>query len=221
MYVSVFLCRTSEIITYGRTKIAVFVIFLFALGYNLVRFFEVTWFEHVKVVDGVNVTVVDITTTEMRQNELYISIYITWSYLVFMYVIPFGGLSVLNLLMFLDVRRSNDRNVTLSSSQKKEMKLAVMLMIVVLVFLICNVLPFIVNIMELFAFSYKPLTEISNLLVTINSRYIFITFKLSPFPGKKQTHRFYISLQLQHFHLHHLWRQVSKTVVQVPEKVWL
>ncbi len=49
------------------------------------------------------------------------------------------------------------------------MKLAVMLMIVVLVFLICNVLPFIVNIMELFSLSYKPLTEISNLLVAINS----------------------------------------------------
>ena len=26
-------------------------------------------------------------------------------YLVFMYVLPFGGLSVLNLLMFLDVRK--------------------------------------------------------------------------------------------------------------------
>lgn len=64
----------------------------------------------------------------------------------------------MNFLMFLDVRRSNSRNVALSSSQKKEMKLAVMLMIVVLVFLICNVLPFIVNIMELFSISYKPLT---------------------------------------------------------------
>jgi hypothetical protein len=59
--------------------------------------------------------------------------------------------------------------VTLSSHERKEMKLAVMLMIVVLVFLICNVLPFIVNIMELFSLSFKPLTEISNLLVTINS----------------------------------------------------
>ena len=49
-------------------------------------------------------------------------------------------------------RRSNSRNVTLSSSQKKELRLAVMLMVVVLVFLICNALPFIVNIMELFDF---------------------------------------------------------------------
>ena len=54
----------------------------------------------------------------------------------------------------------------LSSSQKKEMKLAVMLMIVVLVFLICNVLSLVVNILEAFApesYRWKPLTEISNL----------------------------------------------------------
>ena len=73
-------------------------------------------------------------------------------------IITHAGLSVMNFLMFLDVRRSNSRNITLSTHQKKEMKLAVMLMIVVLVFLICNVLPFIVNIMELFSISYKPLT---------------------------------------------------------------
>jgi len=42
-------------------------------------------------------------------------------------------------------------------------------MVVVLVFFTCNALPFIVNLMELFDFSYKPLTEISNLLVTLNS----------------------------------------------------
>ena len=57
----------------------------------------------------------------------------------------------------------------LSSSQKKEMKLAVMLMIVVLVFLICNVLSLVVNILEVFEISYKPLTEISNLGRRTNS----------------------------------------------------
>ena len=64
----------------------------------------------------------------------------------------------------LNSRRSNGRNVTLSHTQKKERKLAIMLMIVVLVFLMCNVLPFTVNLMELLGLSYKPLTEISNLL---------------------------------------------------------
>ena len=44
-------------------------------------------------------------------NETYLNVYITWMYLVFMYVLPFGGLSVLNSLMYLDVRRSNARQV--------------------------------------------------------------------------------------------------------------
>ena len=45
------------------------------------------------------------------------------------------------------------------------MKLAVMLMIVVLVFLVCNVLSLVVNILEAWRpdWSKKPLTEISNL----------------------------------------------------------
>ena len=67
------------------------------------------------------------------------------------------------VLIPLSSRRSNSRSAMLSSSQKKEMKLAVMLMIVVLVFLICNVLSLVVNILEVFEISYKPLTEISNL----------------------------------------------------------
>ena len=48
---------------------------------------------------------------DLRMNETYLNVYITWMYLVFMYVLPFGGLSVLNSLMYLDVRRSNARQV--------------------------------------------------------------------------------------------------------------
>lgn len=43
----------------------------------------------------------------MQQNVVYIRVYITWIYLVFMNVWPFSGLSVLNMLMFLDVRWIN------------------------------------------------------------------------------------------------------------------
>ena len=43
--------------------------------------------------------------TELRMDEIYVSVYVTWMYLGFMYVLPFGGLSVLNLLIYLDVRK--------------------------------------------------------------------------------------------------------------------
>ena len=42
--------------------------------------------------------------TEMRMDPTYISVYITWMYLIFIYTVPFGGLCVLNTQMFLDVR---------------------------------------------------------------------------------------------------------------------
>ena len=76
-------------------------------------------------------------------------------------------------------RRSNARQSTLSQHEKRELRLAVMLMTVVVVFQICNILPLIVNILEVSGM--KPiheLTQTSNLLVTINSSvniFIYIT----------------------------------------------
>ncbi len=35
----------------------------------------------------------------------YISVYVTWMYLVFMYIVPFTSLAVLNLLIFLEIRK--------------------------------------------------------------------------------------------------------------------
>ena len=67
----------------------------------------------------------------------------------------------------------------MSVHEKKELRLAVMLMIVVVVFLICNILPLIVNILEVFKHDINEVTETSNLLVTVNSSvniFIYITF---------------------------------------------
>ena len=48
------------------------------------------------------------------------------------------GLNYLKCTVFNIFRRSNKNQSTLSAHEKKEMKLAIMLMIVVVVFLICN-----------------------------------------------------------------------------------
>jgi len=195
--------KSSTICTYGRAKLAILLIILFSIVYNIPRFFEISWSvvpaqedaslaplaaDAAAVVNqtledegggsmaaATNLTKVIIQPTELRSNSTYISIYITWMYLVFMYVFPFGGLSVLNLLIYLDVRRSNARQSTLSSNEKKELRLAMMLMTVVVVFQICNILPLIVNILEVFkgededGADIKELTPISNMLVTLNS----------------------------------------------------
>ena len=74
----------------------------------------------------------------------------------------------------------------MSAHEKKEMKLAIMLMIVVVVFLICNILALIVNILELFGIDINEVTETSNLLVTINSSVNFFIYIIFGEKFKKQ-----------------------------------
>lgn len=102
-------------------------------------------------------------------HENYISIYVTWMYLVFMYLIPFSTLAIFNFKTWLEMRRASARRAHLSTQELKEHNLATMLLVVVLVFFICNLLPLVVNIMELFVHTDEQVIQVSNLLVTINS----------------------------------------------------
>ncbi len=54
-------------------------------------------------------------------------------YLVFMYIVPFASLAVLNMLIFLEIRRASARRAMLSNQEKREHNLATMLLVVVLV----------------------------------------------------------------------------------------
>ena len=99
--------------------------------------------------------------------------------------------SVLHIILIsmlnITFRRSNKRQSTMSAHEKGELKLASMLMIVVVVFLICNILPLIVNILEKFEVgSINEVTETSNLLVTINSSVNFFIYIIFGERFKKQ-----------------------------------
>ena len=94
----------------------------------------------------------------------FYQVYVTWLYMVFMYIIPLLLLTVLNMLIYTEVKRARNLREELSryfvnqkvtTDQKncarnrgKELGLTVMLLAVVLVFLICNMLALVVNIME-------------------------------------------------------------------------
>lgn len=98
--------RSSEIITIGRTKWALVFIAAFAVLYNFTRFFEITWTLAQDPTDPNNGTLrAELITTKLREDPIYISVYITGMYLVFMYTLPFSGLSILNYLIFVDVRK--------------------------------------------------------------------------------------------------------------------
>ena len=82
------------------------------------------------------------------------------------------------------------------------------------VFLCCNALPFVVNIMELLGISFKPLTETSNLLVRTKSFpfCILIICNCIEFSGHRQ-------LFVQHLCVHHLRGSLPAPALQVHEEV--
>ncbi|XP_068219861.1 FMRFamide receptor-like isoform X2 [Palaemon carinicauda] len=77
---------------------------------------------------------------------------------------------------YYEVRAANQNIERLSRPQRKEIKLALMLLAVVTVFFLCNILPCVLNILEIASIAIHKLREISNLLVTINSSVNFVIY---------------------------------------------
>jgi hypothetical protein len=94
-----------------------------------------------------------------------------------MFVIPFSCLVVLNIFIFVQVWRASKERMELTSTQKRELGLATMILVVVLIFLACNTLALIVNILEIYSVpAINYLTPVSNLLVMINSSGNFVIY---------------------------------------------
>jgi hypothetical protein len=100
--------KARHLCTLGRAKLAVVIFAIFAVGYNVPRFFEMTYVTKYVHELGMNKTVFE--ATELRKEAIYSSVYVTWMYFVFMYIIPFASLAVFNLLIFLAIRKVADRS---------------------------------------------------------------------------------------------------------------
>ena len=74
------------------------------------------------------------------------------------------------------MRRANRERAQLTRSQRKEISLATMLMVVVFVFFVCNALALVVNVLEKFSVEIIVLNNLSNALVTLNSSVNFIIY---------------------------------------------
>jgi len=169
--------KARHLCSQGRSKLAVAVFLGISIIYNIPRWLEITW---TPAETGVGAYA---SPTQLRENKDYIDIYVNWMYLVFMYIIPFSCLAILNLLTFLEIRRASQRRARLSSQEQKEHNLATMFLVVVLVFFICNALPLVNNIMEAvgglsFADIPDGLLAVANLFVTINSSINFLIYCL-------------------------------------------
>lgn len=167
--------KARALCTYGRAKIYVIISILFAILYNLPRFWEVVPIE--TKIPNSTVVLHCVRPSPLRQNQTYITVYILWCYFIVNYVIPFLTLAILNCLIYRQVKRANRERQRLSRSEKREIGLATMLLCVVVVFFVFNFLALVLNVSEAFYnFIDHSLAKISNLLVTINSSCNFLIY---------------------------------------------
>ena len=97
--------QARSLCTYGRARLYVILIILLSTLYNLPRFWEVQ-IEELPPEPRYNTTLYEVRMSPLRDNPFYISIYIHWMYLIFIYFLPFSSLAVLNAAIYRQVRQS-------------------------------------------------------------------------------------------------------------------
>ncbi|CDW57334.1 Class A rhodopsin-like G-protein coupled receptor GPRfmr [Trichuris trichiura] len=148
--------------TSEKVKFVLYCTIAFSFLFNLPRWAEI---ETAPCWSNVyNTTAVHVVTSKMRQNSTYYVAYMMICYTTVMFGIPFLLLSLIQL------NKTEDRR------EVRENKTTLMLVAIVIMFLICNSLAFIDNIIEALMEDNRSLeniyytsVEISNLLVGINS----------------------------------------------------
>jgi hypothetical protein len=110
-----------------------------------------------------------LVATSLRKNQIYITVYINTMYMLVMYALPFVVLLALNVRIIGEIRKARRARSTMSRAQANEQRTAIMLAVVVAIFVVCNAPAMVSNIMECFDVQAVRLTQISNLLVVINS----------------------------------------------------
>ncbi|CAG9575309.1 unnamed protein product [Danaus chrysippus] len=170
--------RAKALCTSSRARWYVLGTATFAFAYNAPKFFEAEVIAEGNPESG---EVIYCVRADMNfRTDRYVVVYIHWMYLVVMYIVPFSALAALNACIVKQVRRAQAERARLSRVQRRELGLATMLLVVVLVFFLCNLLPLVTNAFEVFlgdAFeNLDPLVKTSNLLVTINSSVNFVIY---------------------------------------------
>ena len=124
------LFQARSLCTYGRARAYVLGIITFSTLYNLSRFWEVECVPDYSA--DYNMTLYAVQMTSLRQNKLYVNIYINLMYLLFIYVLPFSSLAVLNLAIYrqviyqpfsVDINSTYSRGTTVRLAQKKAQNL--------------------------------------------------------------------------------------------------
>ncbi|CAH0559345.1 unnamed protein product [Brassicogethes aeneus] len=95
--------RARALCTYGRARAYVICIIIFSIAYNMPRLWESIIQKD--FYEKMNVTVYCPRASNFRNNQLYMTIYTHWLYLIFLYLLPFMSLAFLNASIYTQVSR--------------------------------------------------------------------------------------------------------------------
>ena len=166
--------KAKSFCTKARTKATIIAIVVLSVLYNIPKYFEISVGEYV---DGDFGNFYHASASDLRKDKLYITIYIHWLYCIFMNLIPLSGITFFNLMIYQQVRIVNRNRAKLTSKEMQEIKLTTMLFCVVIVFLTCQFLAVLANILETFKGIHNDvLTKLSIFFVTLNSSVNFIIY---------------------------------------------
>ncbi|KAI6224846.1 BMA-FRPR-8, isoform c [Aphelenchoides besseyi] len=114
--------------------------------------------------------------TELRQNELYIMIYNTYGYLLFLIVIPWTLMIILNVTVVRAVHTAYRKRQSLVEGNMKvddkERRCTIMALVMISTFIVCQLLAGVNHVLEAFHYFpnyYRLRIPIGNLMVCVNS----------------------------------------------------
>ncbi|CAJ0937581.1 unnamed protein product, partial [Mesorhabditis belari] len=151
-------------------------IIIFSILFNISRFFEVR-VSNVCYRININYYMPHLMMTELRHNETYLMIFHGWALTILMFVVPFTLLIGFNSMVLHAVRKSRRAHMCGGESdemsrkaERKERQTSIMLVAVVILFISCNSLAFICNMMENLGFKdFSALVTANNMTVIINA----------------------------------------------------
>ena len=176
--------------TLTNMRRAVTVVWIFSILYNLPRFFERSVVR--KFDNETNATTYEVEKTDLRNNNLYIVVYKTCLFFIVRFFIPLSSLAFFNTRLIQAIKESSRlRGVKVRDVHRKE-KYTLTLVVVVLVFVICELPDFILRLwiavpigassMKKNIWTFRYINVISNLFLTINS---CVNFVIYCFMGQK------------------------------------
>ncbi|CAD5223719.1 unnamed protein product [Bursaphelenchus okinawaensis] len=166
--------------TARTSRWALLCILIFAISYNLIRFWEYTIIETPEGLDYQR------NLRDIHEHPYYVIFYYTGLYLLTHFLIPFSVIIIMNGHVCKQIIQLRRARLMLTRQQQREQSTTLMLLVVTLVFAVCNTLPFLLNLAEcmkrdLFeaestAWIAYQLNDLSNLLVVLNSSTTWIVY---------------------------------------------